>query len=354
MRPQYLPFADWLKAVGLTLIVYGHVAAATTVRWTPPVYPKQLGVAFFVFATAFTLAREQRSRARVIYNRMFEVFCVGLLIAILMSTVSAFVRSDLNESNYLPLVGLHLFIGDFPANPTTWYIGTYLHMLLLWAFVLRGLRITGAILLPAIVLEIVIRAALMRAAGGHVAYMALSNWLTVLLLGLAAGQKHPADETAFAKRSLWAVPLMAVWPFAVAPIPWRHTFPFMSVNGIGILGSTLVVAAASSVVYTGFTLAAYAVARRLPHAAFVQFLARNTVVVFIVHMPVYYVLEYLLRPLVPAYAPRVTIEFLMCLPGLALLSEQLRSALPPTVLRDRIAARFERLRGGDPAISSGS
>ena len=44
-RASY-PFVDWMKAVGMSLIVYGHVAHATTVPLTPPIYLKQFGVAF--------------------------------------------------------------------------------------------------------------------------------------------------------------------------------------------------------------------------------------------------------------------------------------------------------------------
>jgi hypothetical protein len=352
MRARYLPFADWLKASGLAVIVYGHVAAATTVRWTPPIYPKQLGVAFFIFATGFTLAREHRSRARVIFNRLFEVLTVGLAVALLMSIVSAFVRSDLNESNYLPLVGLHLIIPDFPANPTTWYIGTYIHLLLFWAFVLRGTRITRKVLVAAVASEVLIRAVLIRTAGGYPAYMAISNWVTVLLLGFAAGQKEPTEEARFAARAIRLAPAMLAWPFAMALVPWRHTFPFMTLNGIADPAATLLLATASSVVYIGFTLAAYGVARRLPEVALIKFFARNTVVVFIVHMPVYYILEHFLRPLVPAYTLRVTVEFLICLPGLALLSEQLRRTVPPAVLRDRIAARFDYFLDREPAVTS--
>ena len=41
----------------MTVIVYGHVSRAVAV--TAPIYPKQLGVAFFLFASGFTLARER-------------------------------------------------------------------------------------------------------------------------------------------------------------------------------------------------------------------------------------------------------------------------------------------------------
>jgi hypothetical protein len=340
MRQQYLPFADWLKALGLAVIVWGHVAATTTVRWTPPVYPKQLGVAFFIFVTGFTLSREHRGAGRVFYNRLFEVFFFGILAALAMSAVTLVLHSDLNESNYLPFVGLHLVQDSFPANPTTWYIGCYLHLLLLWAFILRRFKVTLPLIFAVSVGEVLVRAFLIREAGLFVAYMALSNWLSVLLFGILAGRQAPEDEAVFAARSLWLAPLILLWPIAASFVQWRLTFPLMGIAGLDPVSGTLTVAIATSIVYVGFTLGMYGVTRRLPRSAFVQFLARNTVVVFIAHMPVYYILEYLLQGIVTGYGPRVTLEFLICLPGLALCSEYLRRLLPPAVLRDRIAARF--------------
>src|SRR5688572_1729008 len=127
----------------------------------PPVYQKQLGVAFFVFAMGFTLARERRQPWRVVYNRVFEVWTMGLLFAFVMSAIGLMFWGDANESNYLPLSGVTTFyMNDFPANPTTWYIGTYIHLLLLWALVLRRVRITAAGLFALAAAEIAFRAAL--------------------------------------------------------------------------------------------------------------------------------------------------------------------------------------------------
>ena len=78
------------------------------------------------------------------------------------------------------------------------------------------------------------------------------------------------------------------------------------------------------------------------HRKRVGCLARNSVFVFIAHMPVYYVLEDVLLPVIPSYAVRVAIEFAICLPGLALCSEVIRGALKPADLRARVWARIER------------
>ena len=47
MARPYLPFVDWLKAFGVALIVFDHVAHWMLPWATPPFYPKQLGVAMF-------------------------------------------------------------------------------------------------------------------------------------------------------------------------------------------------------------------------------------------------------------------------------------------------------------------
>src|SRR5262249_26010758 len=108
MSPTRLPFLDTMKALGLALIVWGHVAAGSVEMLTPPIRTKQLGVAFFLFATGFSLARETRGSLRVLFNRLFEVFLFGLICAIITS-IAAFwrlpadlpCRGRLELSNYL-------------------------------------------------------------------------------------------------------------------------------------------------------------------------------------------------------------------------------------------------------------
>ena len=48
MSREYQPSIDWLKAIGLTLIVLGHFADAAMLTLLPPIYPKQIGVALFL------------------------------------------------------------------------------------------------------------------------------------------------------------------------------------------------------------------------------------------------------------------------------------------------------------------
>ena len=51
---------------GIAIIVYGHVAGSTINSLTPPIQPKQLGVASFLFVLGYTLAREVRPALEVV------------------------------------------------------------------------------------------------------------------------------------------------------------------------------------------------------------------------------------------------------------------------------------------------
>ena len=336
MGPRYLPFVDWLKTIGLALIVYGHVAMRTSPLVVPPIYQKQLGVAFFVFAMGFTLVRERRSHWRVAYNRLFEVWAVGLLFALLMSAIGLKFWGDANESNYLPLAGITtFFMNDFPANPTTWYIGTYIHLLLVWALVLRRIRITAVGLLALATCEIAVRTVLIVMMGRYSAYMFIGNWMTLLALGMWMGQQErpPALNSRW-RAAVVLLVLIVGWPLAARQFPWRLEFPFMALP-LGAWTGAFVVSACASAVYFSYTIATYAVARLLPASAVARFFARNTVIVFIVHMPVYYLMQWLLVP-ITTFAVRATLEFFVCFVVLAILSEWLRAALRPDHLRERL------------------
>jgi Acyltransferase family len=343
MESRYLPFVDWMKAIGIALIVYGHVAAATSIGVTPPIYPKQLGVAFFVFVTGYTLANERRGSLRVVYNRYFEVFLYAALFAIVMSLIGLRLWKDPNESNYLPLMfGINVFINDFPANPTTWYVGTYLHVLLLWT-VIRRLEVRPWMLVAACASEIVVRAVLMQTQGMYMAYMLLSNWFTIFLIGTALGRAQDRRRHTGLGGVIAGVTLFLAWPLLATFVSWQLTFPFMSIAGMGAGTSAILVSIAISLVYISYTIAAYAISLRLPSFAPVRFVARNTVLVFIVHMPVYYALQYILSPYVSHYGTRALIEFLVCLPGLAIVSEALRPVIRPHVWRVWLADQVDQV-----------
>ena len=341
MNSQRLPFHDWMKAVGMAFIVWGHVAAATTPTLSPPFNLKQLGVAFFVFLCGHSLARERRSPMHVVFNRYFEIFVWGLIGAVTWSAVMLFLKGDANPSNFLPLAGgLQLIDDAFPANPTTWYIGTYLHVLLLWAVLLRGVTIAPRTILLWLPFEIGIRAAAMLALGLYVGYMQLANWIGVLLLGLCVGAR---GINSLPRRAILpALAFVIGWPIVMGRIEWQLTFPWMSIVGESPIANAIEVSILVSAAYLLYTLAGFALLATLPAMRAVDFLSRNTLIVFIAHMPLYYVLDHLLRGRL-AYWPRVTLEFVLCFVGVSLVSEALRrlTDLPPR--RDRLFARLRPL-----------
>src|SRR5262245_3449136 len=98
MDRPHISFIDWMKSLGMFLIVYGHVSGDSIMPLTPPIYGKQLGVALFMFVIGWGLACESRDRLQVVYNRLFPVFLLGLGFAVVMSAVAFVTQHDLNES----------------------------------------------------------------------------------------------------------------------------------------------------------------------------------------------------------------------------------------------------------------
>jgi peptidoglycan/LPS O-acetylase OafA/YrhL len=335
-RP-YLPFVDWLKAVGLALIVFGHVDHGLISTTTPPFYPKQLGVTMFLFATGYTLANERRGALRVVVSRWFDVWAYGLLFALLLSAYLLVRIGDTNASNYLPLAGgLNVLVNDFPANPTTWYIGTYLHLLVVWALVFRGRSVGIPAILVVLVVEIAMRAILLDYAGQFVAYQSLFNWLTVFAIGLAAGRVD-------LRFGVWSVPaavvFVAAWPLVIWSMGWLSSFPFRIPANVPDWTVWWVLSLVVSAGYIAYTLAAFAIFSRLPAPAVVRFFARNTLIVFVAHMPIYRGLEELLTGRM-GRVPLALTEFAICFVGLALVSEVVRPRLQPAIdaARTRVLA----------------
>ena len=336
-RPR-LAVIDWMKTIGLALIVWVHVAGGTAQMWTPPFYAKQLGVAFFVFVTGYTLAHERRRGLWVVVHRYVEVFVWGAVIAVGVGVVGLVVRGRPDPSNFMPLAGgVHILVNNFPANPTTWYIGTYLHLLLLWALALRTRSIGWRLVVTVTLAEIVVRALAMQAFGLFIAYMLLVNWTGVLLLGLLFGRLR-FDPPRWGP--LLAAAFLFGWPLALRQIEWQQTFPFMTLADLPAATGAIVVSLLVSIAYLAYTAAAFTLLRRLRNYATVRLVARNTVVVFIGHMPLYYLLELLWLDAIPSYAVRVTLEFLVCFAGLALTAEVARRAIDPTRLRAWATARL--------------
>jgi acetyltransferase-like isoleucine patch superfamily enzyme len=345
--PSYVPFIDWLKCLGMLVIVYGHVAGWAPLATMPPILSKQFGVALFMFIIGYSLSRETRSRWRVAFNRLFEIYLFGLALALILSVTTYLTIGRLQISNYAPLLGgVNVVFNFFPANPTTWYLGTYLHVILLWAVFAHRLRVTTAVLLGALLIEIVVRALLIDTAGRFVAYMLLSNWLTPLLLGAWVGQRSGA---AGPERSIGAWPAalgltggLVLWAAAAARLPFTPEFPFMKLAVGGPFVGSLAVSVLTSVLYLGVTWLTFQAVAKLPAPAPVRFVARNTLIIFLAHMPLYYVMEPALTAWIDSRLLRSVLYAVASVIGLGLLSEALHRLVKPRELRDRLIGRERR------------
>ena len=344
---EYVPFIDWLKCLGMLIIVYGHVAGWAPLATLPPIMSKQFGVALFMFTIGYALVRETRSPWRVAFNRLFEIYLFGLGLALILSVATYITIGRLQISNYAPLLGGANVVFDFfPANPTTWYLGTYLHIILLWAVFAHRLRVTTTVLIAAVLLEIVVRALLFDTAGRFVAYMLLSNWLTPLLLGAWYGQRSGA---AGSKRSIGAWPAalglvggLVLWAAVAERLPFVYEFPFMKLAVGNALVGSLLVSVITSALYVGVTWLTFQAVLTLSAPASVRFVARNSLIIFLAHMPLYYVMEPALTPLMDSRLLRSLLYAIACVIGLGLLSEALHRLLNPHELRDRLIGRVQR------------
>ena len=166
--------------------------------------------------------------------------------------------------------------------------------------------------------------------------MLLTNWAAVFLLGMARGAD--ADEDVRTSRRGYAVALLAglaAWAIAMQFLPFEPTFPFMSLTGWPTAAGLLFVSASVSLLYVGTTALLFEAIRHLKTTpAPVAFIARNSLIIFLVHMPVYYLLQPMLAAWTTSYWTRVAIQLLVCLPGLGLMSEGIVARRPP-----RAAAR---------------
>ena len=339
MRPREpYPFLDWMKAIGIAVVVYGHVAHATTVTLTPPVYLKQFGVALFVFATGFTLAAGNKPSRVVILSRLFPIYLYGVLLAALITIVGASTGTGTAFSNALPFLGgMNVLLDHFPANPSTWYVGTYLHLLLLWAWVLRPMRIGWPTVAAALGVEVVTRAVLLAYVGPYVAYMAFTSWIGVFLLGMLQGSRRdPAPVSSPLPFAALLVLGIVAWmnaAWVLRPVP---SFPFMTLAGWEVFPGSLAVSLAASALYLLVTMAVFETTRRVAAPAVVRFAARNSLIVFLAHMPIYFALQPLLARSGLTYWSRVGLLLVVCGPVLACVSEVIQKAAAPDRLRAAI------------------
>jgi hypothetical protein len=202
------------------------------------------------------------------------------------------------------------------------------------------------VLIAALLIEIVVRALLVDTAGRFVAYMLLSNWLTPLLLGAWYGQRSGA---AGPERSIGAWPAalglvggLVLWAAVAERLPFVYEFPFMKLAVGSALVGSLLVSILTSMLYLGVTWLTFQAVLTLPAPAPVRFVARNSLIIFLVHMPLYYVMQPALTPLIDSRLVRSVLYAVACVIGLGLLSEALHWLVNPRGLRDRLIGLVRR------------
>jgi hypothetical protein len=143
-------------------------------------------------------------------------------------------------------------------------------------------------LLIAIIAEISIRAFLLYLDKDFIAYMFLHNWLTVFILGGYLFQKkdtHWQPKTVILVLA-WLI-AVALWASPLNTLISPNSFPFrdlMTNEGWApILRSCLI-----SIIYVVNTYVFFEIFRRLPKSKVIEFFARNSLITFIIHMPLIY------------------------------------------------------------------
>ena len=354
MKLPHQPWLDWLKVLGMAVIIFGHTGGDDLIPMIfNPINPKQLGVAFFVFVTAFTLAGEKRDALPVIFKRFFEVALLGLMLCVLLSIVQMIRVGSPNLSNYLPyMLGLNvIWENAFPANPTTWYVGTYLHLLIAWACLFRWLPVKWWSFLMLLCVEILVRASLISVNRDFNAYMMFTSWMTVFWIGTALGRAFKSDASIKPsplmapnlRRSLaiaGGVGMTAGWLWLVETLAISKSNPFGRIVVGGNATSSVMTSFAVTLLYSAYTLLIIGMVLGFPFSRIVAFLSRNTLLVFLAHMPVRDWLTPLYYPWIPYGWWRQGANFLVLFVGIALVSDALRRGLRVARLRDWVALRL--------------
>jgi hypothetical protein len=329
-------FVDWLKAIGMFLIVFGHFFGDPYNQLTQPIYPKQLGVVLFVFVMGWGLGSAHGNVWNEAYKRVFPMFFWGGLVAAVISIISLIITKDLRLSNYSPFVfGVNVAFNTFPSNPTTWFIGTYLHIILLWAILLNRIKITVPILVASLFLELFFRATLIYMDTLFIAYMTVPNWITVFLFGMYMREtkdKQSHQGLAF-YIAAWVI-FTGIWAFASSYLEVGRRFPFRSIKVASDLYNAVFESTCISILYLGHCYFFVSVFQRITANFPVRFFSRNTIIVFIMHMPFYAVAEPIASLFVASgWGKRLIIVMIMFV-GLSALSELLSRLIHVDKLRD--------------------
>jgi hypothetical protein len=172
--------------------------------------------------------------------------------------------------------------------------------------------------------------------------MLLFNWLGVFIMGtIAAQRRFDGSRRSMPLYVAALVGLLLVWPQLSATLDLQQTFPFMRIGKAETFTNLLVTSASVSMLYLAFTLLTFQITSRLGNSSLVRFFARNTVIIFIAHMPLLYALSPHVNGLIVPGWTRAIANLLIYFVALALVSELIRRAIQPNRLRELLLAKLQ-------------
>ena len=115
--------------------------------------------------------------------------------------------------------------------------------------------------------------------------------------------------------------LIGFWMSFTGRINIENNFPFRIITSSNRMLSLLVTSTVISGLYTTITLLTFRITMGLWDLVFIRFLARNTLFVFIIHMPLVYLLTPIYYPLVPSLILRIPISLTLFFLIPAVISE---------------------------------
>jgi hypothetical protein len=159
----------------------------------------------------------------------------------------------------------------------------------------------------------------------------------VFITGMVMAARLAPARSGFAPAYLAALAaIVAATSGTVGAMQPTTDFPFMTFGG----GSIGAAAAFSVVVSTLYLSSALLVFKAFEHAAApaaIRFLARNSLIIVLLHMPLFYLIHPALERAGWSYGARLVIELVLYLPGLAWFSEIVTTAVSPKTIVTRLS-----------------
>lgn len=259
---------DNLKIIGIFIIVLGHYGFYIKGFIKPDVFAK-FGVGSFFLILGYNLYRSSKTGLELIFSRLFKLFFVGLLAAILQSSLQFYKDGNIVESNYLPFIlGINTFFlnASVPGNPVLWFIGAYFDFVLVSSLIIKRLKANTSLIILSFFIEVLVRLS------GDVLYDTYTfflSWLTVFSIGMFIAQNENSIIAVFNlhKKGLFLL-IVIITPMFLWAFNHAHTLKGI-IDGIGYIIFTLILFIISNLVqFTGKIF---------------NCIAKNTLIIFLFH-----------------------------------------------------------------------